>query len=50
MLDLLSETRKLATRPCQSLMAQGLHLTRKGELFEDLERYRKLVGKLNYLT
>ena len=50
MLDLLSEIGKLATKPCQSPMAQSLHLTRKGELFEDLERYRRLVGKLNYLT
>ena len=30
-------------------MAQNLHLTREGELFEDLERYKRLVGKLNYL-
>ena len=30
-------------------MAQSLHLTREGELFEDLERYRRLLGKLNYL-
>ena len=31
-------------------MAQSLHLTREDELFEDRERYRRLVGKLNYLT
>ena len=31
-------------------MAQSLHLTREGELFEDLERYKRLVGKLNYLV
>ena len=31
-------------------MAPGVHLTREGELFEDPERYRRLVGKLNYPT
>ena len=30
-------------------MAQSLHLSREDELFEDPERYRSLVGKLNYL-
>ena len=49
-LDLLSGIGKLAAKSCQSLMAQSLHLTREGELFEDPERYRRLVGKLNYLT
>ena len=49
-LDLLSETGKLGAKPCSFPMAPGLHLTREGELFEDSERYRRLVGKLNYLT
>ena len=50
MLDLLFETGKLAAKPCQSPVAQSLHLTREVKLFEDPERYRRLVGKLNYLT
>ena len=50
MLDLLSETGKLVAKPCQSPMTQNLHLTRESEMFEDLERYRRLVEKLNYLT
>ena len=48
--DLLSETRKLGARPCSSPMAPGVHLTREGKLFENPERYKRLVGKLNYLT
>ena len=50
MLDLLSEKGKLVAKPCLSSMEQSLHLTKKGELFEDPKRYRRLVGKLNYLT
>ena len=49
-LDLLSETRKLGAKPCSSPMAPSVHLTREGKLFEDPERYRRLVGKLNYLS
>ena len=49
-LDLLSKTGKLGAKPYSSPMAPGIHLTREGELFEDPERYRRLVGKLNYLT
>ena len=50
MFDLLSETRKLGIKPCISPMVPSVHLTREGETFEDPERYRRLVGKLNYLT
>ena len=49
-LDLLSEIGKLTAKPCQCPMPQNLHLTREGELFEDPEKYRRLVGNLNYLT
>ena len=49
-LDLLSETGKLGAKPCSSPMAPSLRLAREGELFEDPERYRRLIGKLNYLT
>ena len=49
-LDLLSETRKLGVKPCNSPMAKGIHLTREGETFEDPERYKRLLRKLNYLT
>ena len=30
-------------------MVPSVHLTREDETFEDLERYRRLVRKLNYL-
>ena len=49
-LDSLFETRNLRAKPCGSPMAQSLHLTREGELFGDPKRYRRLIGKLNYLT
>ena len=50
MLDLLSKTGKLGVKPCNSLMVPSIHLTREGETYEDHERYRRLVRKLNYLT
>ena len=48
--NLLSETGKLGIKPCSSPMAPSVHLTREGKTMKDLERYRRLVGKLNYLT
>nr|XP_027118139.1 uncharacterized protein LOC113735320 [Coffea arabica] len=48
-LDLQSETGKLGAKPASTPMIPNLQLT-KGELLEDLGRYRRLVGKLNYLT
>ena len=34
----------------QSPMVPSVHLTREGETFKDPERYRRPVGRLNYLT
>ncbi|CAM8957622.1 unnamed protein product [Rhodiola kirilowii] len=48
-LDLLSETGKIGAKPCSTPMIPHLQLTKSGELFDDPERYRRLVGKLNYL-
>ena len=47
---MLSKTRKLGVKPCNTPMAPNVQLTKERELFEDPERYKKLVGKLNYLT
>ena len=49
-IDLLSKTGKFRVKPCNSLMVPGIHLTREDETFEDPERYRRLIRKLNYLT
>ena len=50
-LNLLEETRKLEAKPCSAPMTLNLPLAKDdGELFEDPEKYRRLVRKLNYLT
>ncbi|XP_057985369.1 uncharacterized mitochondrial protein AtMg00810-like, partial [Hevea brasiliensis] len=50
-LDLLTETGKLGAKPCSAPMTPNLQLLAgDSELFEDPERYRRLVGKLNYQT
>ena len=48
MFDLLSETRKLTVKPCSSPMVSGVHLTKESETFEDPERYKRIIGKLNH--
>ena len=48
--DLLSKTGKLGVKPCSSPMVPKVHLSREGKTFKDPERYRRLVGKLNYFT
>ncbi|XP_062103747.1 uncharacterized protein LOC133814853 [Humulus lupulus] len=45
-----SKQGKLGTKPCSTPMSPSVHLRKDGEPFEDPERYRRLVGKLNYLT
>ena len=50
MLDLLSETKKLGAKSCSFAVTPNLHHTEEGELFGDIERYKRLVRKLNYLT
>lgn len=49
-LDLLSETGKLGAKPSGTPMMPNQQLVKEGELCKDPERYRRLVGKLNYLT
>ena len=48
-LDLLFETNKLDAKPCSTPIAPNVHFAKERELFEDLDRYKRLVGKLNYL-
>ena len=49
-LDLLSETGKLGVKPCNFPMVPSVHLTREDKTFEDPERSKILVGKLNNLS
>ena len=48
--DLLSKTGKLGVKSCSTPMTPNVQITKEGGLFEDHERYKRLVGKLNYLT
>ncbi|KAA0042017.1 Cysteine-rich RLK (RECEPTOR-like protein kinase) 8 [Cucumis melo var. makuwa] len=41
---------KVGAKPSGTLMMPNQQLVKEGELCKDPERYRRLVGKLNYLT
>ncbi|KAG7556871.1 Integrase catalytic core [Arabidopsis suecica] len=53
-LDLLSQVGKLGAKPAKTPLEDDYKASRKGELdnkpFEDVTQYRRLVGKLIYLT
>jgi len=50
-LDILQETKMIDYRPVDGPMDPNQKLmTKEGELLSDLKRYRRLVGKLIYLT
>ena len=48
-LDLFFKIGKSGVMPSSSPMTPGVHFTKEGKTFEDPERYRRLVGKRNYL-
>ena len=50
-LDVLEETSLLGSKPMETPMDPNVKLYEdQGELLSNLERYRCLIGKLNYLT
>lgn len=50
-LDLLEETGKIEAKPCTTPMVPNVQLMPDdGDPFYNPERYRRVVGKLNYLT
>lgn len=50
-LDIISETGLLGAKPATTPMEPNHHLARcEGELFSEPEKYRRLIGRLIYLT
>ena len=49
-LDILADTGVLNCKPVDTLMENVKLVPSQGELLRDPGRYRRLVGKLNYLT
>ncbi|KAK2980964.1 hypothetical protein RJ640_018048 [Escallonia rubra] len=49
-IGLRKETGKAGAKPCNTPMNPSVHLTKDdGDRLDDLEKYKRLVGKLNYL-
>ena len=50
-LEVLSDSRMLGCKPMRTPMGQHLRLSKdKGELIDDSSQYRRLIGRLMYLT
>ncbi|KAJ9561432.1 hypothetical protein OSB04_006592 [Centaurea solstitialis] len=50
-LDILNDSGMSETKPCEAPMIPNVKLNiEDGDLLEDPEKYRRIVGKLNYLT
>lgn len=50
-LDILKDSGMIETKPCEAPMIPNMKLKADdGDLLEDPEKYRRIVGKLNYLT
>jgi hypothetical protein len=48
---LLAKIEKLGAKPCSTPIVPNEHLIKdNGDLFHNPDRYRKFVGKLNYLS
>lgn len=49
-LDLLAESRFIESKPVVTLMSSTCKLVKEGTAYEDVGAYRRLIGKLLYLT
>ncbi|CAI9269318.1 unnamed protein product [Lactuca saligna] len=50
-LDICSDSGQIESKPCGAIMIPNVKLrANKGDLLENLEKHRRIEGKLNYLT